>query len=292
MKGIILAGGTGSRLFPATFAVSKQLIPVYDKPMVYYPLSVLMLAGIRDIALISTPRDLPAFKALFGDGRELGLNFTYIEQPQPKGIAQAFILAQDFIAGDNVALILGDNIFYGSGLEEMLLRASALEEGAEIFASRVVNPAAYGVIGFDDKGKPTKITEKPSKPASPWAVTGLYFYDSQVSQIARGLKFSARGELEITDINNFYLEKGLMRVNFMERGIAWLDTGTHEDLIKASTFIESIETRQGIKTACLEAIAFEKGWIDRAALLKRAEGMKGTPYGDYLLNCDAEGLWK
>lgn len=292
MKGIILAGGTGSRLYPATLAISKQLIPVYDKPMVYYPLSVLMRAGIRDIALISTPRDLPAFKALFGGGEALGLNLSYIEQPKPEGIAQSFILAKDFIGLDTVALILGDNIFYGEGLEKMLLCAAGLKDGAEIFASRVVNPAAYGVISFDKEGKPLLVTEKPSKPASPWAVTGLYFYDNTVIEAASRLKFSARGELEITDINNFYLSSGKLRVNFMGRGMAWLDTGTHEDLIKASTFIESIETRQGIKTACLEEISFRNGWIDRETLLKRAFKMKGTPYGDYLLNRDAEGLWK
>ena len=292
MKGIILAGGAGSRLYPATLAISKQLIPVYDKPMVYYPLSVLMRAGIRDIALISTPRDLPAFKALFGAGAELGLNLSYIEQPKPEGIAQSFILAKDFIGADSAALILGDNIFYGEGLEQMLSRAAGLKEGAEIFASRVVNPAAYGVIGFDESGNPSAITEKPLKPASPWAVTGLYFYDNSVIEAASRLKFSARGELEITDINNFYLSAGKLKVNFMGRGMAWLDTGTHEDLIKASTFIESIETRQGVKIACLEEISFLKGWITREALLKRAVKMKGTPYGDYLLNRDAEGLWK
>lgn len=292
MKGIILAGGAGSRLYPATLAVSKQLIPVYDKPMIFYPLSVLMLCGIMEIAIISTPRDLPAFKALFGDGSELGLKFSYIVQNKPEGIAQAFILAEDFLAGEKAALILGDNIFYGSGLEDMLIKAANLQSGAEIFASRVVNPAAYGVVCLDENGNPCSVIEKPSKPSSPWAVTGLYFYDSDVCSIAKNLKFSARGELEITDINNAYLSAGKMKVNFMERGIAWLDTGTHEDLIKASTFIESMESRQGLKIACLEAIAFRQGWIDRPALLARAAKMKGTPYGDYLLNCDAEGLWK
>ena len=292
MKGIILAGGTGSRLYPATLAVSKQLIPVYDKPMVFYPLSVLMLAGIRDIALISTPRDLPAFKALFGSGGELGLRLTYIEQPRPQGIAQAFILAKDFIGKDSVALILGDNIFYGSGFGGMLKQAAKLKNGAELFAAQVNNAESYGVIGFKADGTPKNITEKPKKPLSNWAVTGLYFYDNQVVDIAAKLKFSARGELEITDINNAYLKQGKLKVNFMRRGMAWLDTGTHEELIKASTFISSIENRQGIKIACLEEIALRNGWINRRQLLARAKKLKATPYGDYLLTCDKEGLWK
>ena len=292
MKGIILAGGTGSRLYPATLAVSKQLIPVYDKPMVFYPLSVLMLAGIRDIALISTPRDLPAFKALFGSGEELGINFTYIQQPKPQGIAQAFILAKDFIGKDSVALVLGDNIFYGAGFGGMLKQAAKLKKGAEVFAAQVNNAKSYGVIGFNAEGTPKNITEKPKKPLSNWAITGLYFYDNKVVDIASKLKFSARGELEITDINNAYLKQGNLKVNFLRRGMAWLDTGTHEDLIKASTFVCSIENRQGIKIACLEEIALHNGWIDRKQLLVRAKKLKGTPYGDYLLTCDREGLWK
>lgn len=282
MKGIILAGGTGSRLYPATFGISKQLIPVYDKPMVFYPLSVLMLAGIRDILIISTPTDLPLYKKLFGDGSAFGLRLSYIEQPRPEGLAQAFILGADFIGQDSVCLILGDNIFYGRDLKKLVMQAAAREKGATVFAYHVKHPQAYGIVEIDNNRKAVSIEEKPQNPKSNWAVTGLYFYDNRVVDIAKNLKPSARGELEITSVNDWYLQRGELNVELMGRGMAWLDTGTHSDLIKASMFIEALESRQGLKIACLEGIAFKNGWIDNAQLARRAEQMKNTEYGAYL----------
>lgn len=284
MKGIILAGGTGSRLYPATFAVSKQLVPIYDKPMVYYPLSVLMLAGIRDILIISTPKDLPLYKHLFGSGSEFGINLSYIEQPRPEGLAQALILGADFIGEDSVCLILGDNIFYGRDLKNLVKKASAQPSGATVFAYHVKNPTAYGVVEVDENQKALSIEEKPVCPKSNWAVTGLYFYDNRVVEVAKNLKPSARGELEITAVNEWYLKQGELNVELMGRGMAWLDTGTHSDLIKASMFIEALESRQGLKIACLEGIAFKNGWIDAKQLARRAELMKNTEYGQYLAN--------
>ncbi len=284
MKGIVLAGGTGSRLYPATFAVSKQLIPIYDKPMVYYPLSVLMLAGIRDILIISTPKDLPLYKHLFGDGSEIGIRVSYVEQPRPEGLAQAFILGEDFIGQDSVCLILGDNIFYGRDLKKLVQRAAAQPIGATVFAYHVKNPTAYGVVEVDENQKAVSIEEKPLHPKSNWAVTGLYFYDNRVVQVAKNLKPSERGELEITAVNEWYLQQGDLQVELMGRGMAWLDTGTHSDLIKASMFIEALESRQGLKISCLEGIAFKNGWIDAQQLARRAELMKNTEYGQYLAN--------
>lgn len=284
MKGIILAGGTGSRLYPATFAISKQLIPVYDKPMIFYPLSILMLAGIREILIISTPADLPLYKKLLGNGSDYGLQLSYCEQPKPEGLAQAFILGADFIGQDNVCLILGDNIFYGRDLKRLVGEAAARKTGATVFGYHVKNPRAYGVVEIDQNKKALSIEEKPQNPKSNWAVTGLYFYDNRVVNIAKQLKPSARGELEITAVNEWYLKQGELSVQLMGRGMAWLDTGTHEDLIKASMFIEALESRQGLKIACLEAIAYKNGWIDEAHLKARAMLMKNTGYGQYLLD--------
>lgn len=284
MKGIVLAGGTGSRLYPATFAVSKQLIPVYDKPMVFYPLSILMLAGIREILIISTPADLPLYKKLLGDGSDYGLQLSYCEQPKPEGLAQAFILGADFIGQEHVCLILGDNIFYGRDLKRLVCEAAARKTGATVFGYHVKNPRAYGVVEIDQNRKALSIEEKPQNPKSNWAVTGLYFYDNRVVNIAKQLKPSARGELEITSVNEWYLKQGELSVQLMGRGMAWLDTGTHEDLIKASMFIEALESRQGLKIACLEAIAYKNGWIDEAHLKARAMLMKNTGYGQYLLD--------
>jgi glucose-1-phosphate thymidylyltransferase len=282
VKGIVLAGGSGTRLYPLTRAVSKQLLAVYDKPMVYYPISTLMLAGIRDILLITTPEDRAGFERLLGDGRALGLRIQFAEQPRPEGLAQAFLIGRDFVGSDGVALALGDNIFYGDSLSGMLQRAASAGPGATVFAYRVRDPQRYGVVELDAEGRPTGLVEKPEKPRSPWAVTGLYFYDNRVLELAAGLKPSARGELEITDVNRAYMASGELRVELLGRGMAWLDTGTHEALLQAATFVQAIEERQGLKVACLEEIAFNMGWIDRSALSSHARAMGRTEYGAYL----------
>jgi glucose-1-phosphate thymidylyltransferase len=282
MKGIVLAGGSGTRLYPVTQVVSKQLLPVYDKPMVYYPLSTLMLAGISDILLISTPQDTPRFESLLGDGRRWGLRLRYAVQPRPEGIAQAFQVGRDFIGGDRVALVLGDNIYHGHDLTELLKRAAARERGATVFAYPVNDPGRYGVVEFDSRGKAVNIEEKPRQPKSRYAVTGLYFYDNRVVDIAAELKPSARGELEITDVNRAYLERGELDVIPMGRGMAWLDTGTHETLLEAAHFIETIERRQGLKIACPEEIAYRMGFIDAAQLEALARPLEKSGYGEYL----------
>lgn len=282
MKGIILAGGSGTRLFPLTCCVSKQLLPVYDKPTIYYPLSTLMSAGIRDILVISTPRDLPMIENLLGDGKALGLSLSYLEQEQPKGIAQAFIIGADFIGKDSVCLILGDNIFYGHDISSMLEESSRLEKGAEIYAYHVHDPERYGVVEFDSRGFAMSLEEKPKHPRSSWAVTGLYFYDSRVVQIAQSLKPSHRGEFEITDVNSAYLREGLLKVNRFGRGVAWLDSGTYDSLLNASHFVQTLEQRQGLKVACIEEIAWYKGYIDQKQLLALADQYPKGQYRDYL----------
>jgi glucose-1-phosphate thymidylyltransferase len=288
MKGIILAGGSGTRLYPITRAVSKQLLPIYDKPMIYYPLSVLMLADIRDICIISTPHDLPKFKHLLGDGSQWGLVFTYAEQPKPEGIAQAFLIGKEFIGRSQVCLILGDNIFYGHGLPEIMAAAAQRAQGATVFGYWVKDPQRYGVVAFDQSGKAADIQEKPKVPPSNWAVTGLYFYDQAVAEMAAALKPSGRGELEITDLNRAYLAQGRLFVERLGRGIAWLDTGTHESMMQASSFIEVIEQRQGLKVACIEEIAYYKGYIDREQVLRLAHPLRNNGYGQYLIDLVAQ----
>lgn len=284
MKGIILAGGSGTRLYPVTLVVSKQLLPVYDKPMIFYPLTVLMLAGIRDILVITTPAERSRFEALLGDGTLWGLAISYAEQPRPEGLAQAFIIGRDFIGDGPVALVLGDNLFYGHGLPELLQDAAALRRGATVFAYQVRNPQAYGVVEFDKAGNAISIEEKPAQPRSHWAVTGLYFYDKWVVDIARELKPSVRGELEITDVNNAYLEQGMLRVSRMGRGFAWFDTGTHDNLLEAAEYVRTIEMRQGLKIACVEEVAYAMGYIDRDRLMAEARRFGKSEYGRYLAN--------
>lgn len=283
MKGIILAGGSGTRLHPITEAVSKQLLPVYDKPMIYYPLSALMLAGIRDVLVISTPRDLPSFRALLGDGTRLGMQFSYREQPSPDGLAQAFIIGEDFIGDDNVCMILGDNIFYGHGFGTVLKEAASIQKGAVVFGYAVTDPERYGVVEFDSNRRAVSLEEKPAKPKSNYAVTGLYFYDNTVTARARDLKPSARGELEITDLNRLYLNEGQLEVKLLGRGMAWLDTGTFDSLLQASNFIATLEQRQGLSASCIEEIAYKSGYITREQMIELAKPIAKSQYGQYIL---------
>lgn len=292
MKGIILAGGSGTRLYPLTKATSKQLMPVYDKPMIYYPMSILMLAGIKDILIISTPQDTPRFKDLFGDGQNLGVRIEYAIQPKPDGLAQAFIIGEEFIGDDSVCLILGDNIYYGGGLSQLLQKAAKKESGATVFGYHVNDPQRFGVVEFNDKMQAISIEEKPQQPKSSYAVTGLYFYDNEVVKLAKQIKPSERGELEITDLNQKYLENGKLTVEVMGRGFAWLDTGTHESLLEASTFVETIEKRQNLKVACLEEIAYRMEYITKEKLVNLAQPLKKNQYGQYLLRLSEEAkIW-
>ena len=290
MKGIVLAGGSGSRLYPITKGASKQLLPIYDKPMIYYPLSVLMLAGIRDVLIITTPTDLESFQRLLGDGSDFAINLSYAIQPSADGLAQAFLIGEPHIGGDNVCLVLGDNIFYGQGFTPMLREAANRTTGATIFGYQVKNPEAFGVVQFDDHRKAISIEEKPARPKSHYAVTGLYFYDNDVVEIARQVKPSERGELEITSVNQVYLERGDLHVEILGRGFAWLDTGTHQSLLTASSFVETIEQRQGYKIACLEEIAFHNGWLTRADLQRLGEALRSSSYGQYLIEIAGESM--
>ena len=284
MKGIILAGGSGTRLYPVTKAMSKQMVPIYDKPMIYYPMSVLMLAGIKDILIISTPRDIVNFKELFKDGSEFGLNIEYAVQEQPNGLAEAFIIGEEFIGNDSVAMILGDNIFYGQSFTSHLEKAAKLEKGATIFGYYVQDPRAFGVVGFNENGKVTSLEEKPEHPKSKYAVPGLYFYDNTVVEKAKNIKPSERGELEITDLNRVYMEEGTLTVELLGRGMAWLDTGTHTSMLKASNFVEAVQTTQGTYIACLEEIAYRKGWISKEQVIELAKPLMKTGYGKYLMD--------